>query len=131
MSRLPRTPVHFPRMKVRGRRNKRKLRERITTRFFVPHLAIAAATDLGGGVFDTTMRVARAEEATHSAEWSVTHDGFGRVVPNPPPPPPSPPAGQSFAMEFTMEPGAGADLWELLTGRAGLTASDVPAHNGA
>jgi len=115
MAQLPRTPVHFPRMKVRGRRNKRKLRERITTRFFVPHLAIDGATDLGGGVFDTTMRVTRAEEATHSAEWSVTHDGFGRVVPTPAPPPP-PPAPTSFTMEFTMEPGAGAELWELLTG---------------
>lgn len=117
MAQLPRTPVHFPRMKVRGRRNKRKLRERITTRVFVPHLAIASATDLGEGVFDTTMRVAREEEATHSAEWIVTRDGFGRTVPTPPPPP-APPAAPSFTMEFTMEPGAGAELWELLTGRA-------------
>lgn len=72
MSRTPRTPVHFPRMKVRGRRNKAKLHLRIT-QVFEARVRIEHADGYGATlVVDPN--------GTHIIRHSTTRDGYGRTV---------------------------------------------------
>lgn len=72
MSRTPRTPVHFPRMKVRGRRNKAKLHLRIT-QVFEARARIEHADRYGA-----TLVVDH--NGTHIIRQSTTRDGYGRTV---------------------------------------------------
>lgn len=44
MSTKPRTPLHFPRMKVRGKRNRAKAAYRLTAKMFLPNAQV-----VGGG----------------------------------------------------------------------------------
>lgn len=75
MAQTPRTPVHFPRMKVRGRRNKAKLVARHKRVLFIPHARVER--------FDTGFRlVILAMAELGSVAFTVTQvfDGFGRAL---------------------------------------------------
>ena len=73
MSRLARTPVNFPRMKVRGRRNRARSAERIWRRFV---LRVTPVQMLDGSVqFTVDSNGSHVIEAT-----TPTYDGWGRIV---------------------------------------------------
>ena len=115
----PRTPVYFPKMKVRGARNKRKSAARHqqfhTMRVNVEHVGV-----------DHVDFVASAE-GTHLISYKTAcYDGWGRIVPEPPPQPkprPKPkerpttvvPATQAFG-----NVGILTDSGELVPVKAGL-----------
>ena len=75
MAQMPRTPVHFPRMKVRGRRNKAKLAARHKRVLLIPH---ARVEQIGSGI----RLVALAMAELGSVAFTVTQvfDGFGRSM---------------------------------------------------
>ncbi len=131
MSKKPRTPVHYPQMRVRGHRNRAKLAARYTRREIL-HVVIDRTAPDGSIDF----HAAPPGEATHVL--AVDHDprdGYGRRAPRPAPPAPSkprttaPPArahrGVDFgavASKMTVEfrlptSAAGPSLFELITGR--------------
>lgn len=75
MAQIPRTPVHFPKMKVRGRRNKAKLAARHKHVVFVPH---ARVERVATGIRLVVLSMAE----LGSVAFTVTQvfDGFGRVL---------------------------------------------------
>lgn len=75
MAQMPRTPVHFPRMKVRGWRNKAKLAARHTYRTVIPY---ARPTPIADGV--TFVAITGPEPGAVRLEFTRTVDGFGRRV---------------------------------------------------
>ncbi|MDY0829082.1 hypothetical protein SK224_08065 [Microbacterium sp. BG28] len=79
MSTFPQTPVHFPRMKVRGKRNRAKLVPRVHVRQ-VLYGTIQAGFD--GARPGEVVFVAR-NPATHQVELVQWQDGYGRNVPGP------------------------------------------------
>ncbi len=117
MSRLPRTPVHFPRMKVRGRRNKAKLAARHRYIRFFPHVAMTVAEDRRTARFDV---IAGWRPGCQRLEITTVTDGYGRTIPSTPPHTvirPAPRPEPQFTMEFEVENRMSAETWDLLTGR--------------
>lgn len=128
MSKKPRTPVYFPKMRVRGRRNRAKLAARYTRREIL-HVVIDRTAADGSIEF----HAAPPGAATHVL--AVDHDprdGYGRPAPRPAPVKPSAPAptarahrGVDFAAsEFKMTaefrcttPAVAPGLIDLLMGR--------------
>ena len=118
MSTLPRTPVHFPRMRVRGSRNRLKLAARREHRTIIPY-AVPVVRGPGHYVLEA---VSGWQEGAVRVVHSVIRDGFGRVVPGtargcaervePPPPPPG-----SMTFGFTVDSPDPGGLFDLLTGR--------------
>lgn len=107
MSTLKRTPVNFPRMKVRGRRNKQKTAMRVTTLTVFPHAQLVSSD----GVYEFQILP---EGGTHYIESRTTVDGWGRKVseearyePKPKP---------TFSMELQMGPVDAAFLKGLYSG---------------
>lgn len=76
MSTLRRTPVNFPRMKVRGRRNKAKTAKRVTHLTMFPHTRLASSSD-GSYVFVVGSASSPPE---FRIESRTTVDGWGRRV---------------------------------------------------
>lgn len=77
MSSLPRTPVHFPRMKVRGRRNRAKSAARHETRVMMRvRVTQAHAAD---GTIQATFHLD--PNGTHAVMFTTgVRDGWGRRV---------------------------------------------------
>lgn len=118
MSTQPRTPVHFPRMRVRGPRNRRKLALRRERRTVIPY-AMLVARGPGNYVLEAVPEWrAGAVRVVHS----VTQDGYGRAVPGTfrgraeRADPPRPPVG-SMSFDFNVKGHAPSALFDLLTGR--------------
>lgn len=118
MTRTPRTPLHFPRMKVRGRRNKAKLAARHQRIIVMPH-ARAIPTPTGYRF----VALAGPEPGAVMLKSRTVVDGFGRVVrepaPTPAPPAPEPetsPLRTKFSLSVKVE-GDTSALWDLLAGR--------------
>ncbi|KJL45598.1 hypothetical protein [Microbacterium trichothecenolyticum] len=119
MSRRPRTPVYWPRMKVRGRRNRAKLAARYTTRQIVRVVFDGIDTVNGGARF----RAAPPGQATHMlAIDGPTRDGYGRIVKSAPAPrvqpKPKPTPERSWSMGFNLT-GDTSALRDLLFGKEG------------
>lgn len=119
MAQKPRTPVHFPRMKVRGRRNKAKLAERRVHRTVFPHVAMTQVSP-NKARFDV---IAEWQQGCQRLEIDNVTDGWGRDVPGALPrmvlrPAEAPRREPSFSMKFKLEGGAGDRLRELLFGEA-------------
>jgi hypothetical protein len=110
MSTLPRTPVHFPRMKVRGHRNKAKLAARIESRSVFPHATVTRTAD---GRYTVRAQAGPiAGVLMHRIEYSEWRDGYGRHVPAPrpkPKPKPKPQFSMSFSFKQTAEQRAALD----------------------
>lgn len=80
----PRTPLYFPKMKVRGRRNRRKSSLRIS-HFYTMR---ANVQHVGGDHVDFVA----SEQGSHLIEYKTpTYDGWGRVVADALPPKPKAP----------------------------------------
>jgi hypothetical protein len=116
MAQIPRTPVHFPRMKVRGRRNKAKLAARHVHVGRIPY-ARPIPTD-GGYQF---VAIDGPEPGAVSIDYRTVTDGFGRRIPERPRPKPAPikPAIlRSTSYSFTTKvEGDTSALWKMLTGQ--------------
>lgn len=115
MAQMPRTPVHFPRMKVRGRRNKAKLAARHTTLTVIPH-ARPERTATG---YTLTALVSPEANAVR-LEFTTVVDGYGRRLKPlsvqsiaPVKPKPKPQFSVSFKAAHRMADG----IWDLLTVR--------------
>ena len=70
---MKRTPVNFPRMKVRGAKNKWKSASRYETVVILPHVQF---TDEGNGSY--TGKVA--SEGGHMVKMTTVKDGWGRSI---------------------------------------------------
>lgn len=115
MAQKARTPVHFPRMKVRGWRNKAKLAARHTNLTVIPY---ARPVRTATGYTFTALTAPEADAVR--LEFSAVFDGYGRrlkplsvqsiapVQPNPEP---------QFSVRFKVENRMGDGLWDLLAGR--------------
>lgn len=106
----PRTPVFFPKMKVRGARRKQMSAQRIrrhTELRVRPVLLVDGSMDLMVDPF-----------GTHFAKITLpTLDGWGRTVVEPPKPKPRPDRIGSYtaSLNFT---GVDPELFDLITGRS-------------
>lgn len=116
MAQKPRTPVHFPRMKVRGWRNKAKSAARRQYRTVYPHVRMTRTSPYDAR-FDV---IAAWEPGCHRLEVDQTTDGWGRAIGRPtmkithaPEPRPEP----AFSMKFEIANGMRDELWNMLTGR--------------
>lgn len=112
MSTIPRTPVHFPRMKVRGKRNKAKLAARHETWHVIANAAVGRNPD---GTYSLCARPAVGHILGHRVEFSETRDGYGRLVKRRPEPKPKP-KPPAFSMSLTFDQPIAEDLWSILTG---------------
>lgn len=79
MAQKPRTPVHFPRMKIRGRRNKAKATQRFRRDVILPNALVSY--DPAGHL---TLTPASGEPVIgmFTVRTSSYVDGFGRPVPH-------------------------------------------------
>lgn len=118
MAQTPRTSVHFPRMKVRGRRNKAKLTAR---HVHVERIPYARPVPIEGGY--QFVVITEPEPGAVSINYRAVVDGFGRVVreqaPTPAAPAPEPetsPSRTKFSFSAKVE-GDTSALWDLLAGR--------------
>lgn len=113
-SQTPRTPVYFPRMKVRGKRNRAKLAARYSHRTVLPAMTVVGFDPATGAVtFATTPPAGR---ATHALVLNgPTRDGYGRVIPRPAAPPVKRPDKPSWSLDFTVKQ-TDPDLVRLLFG---------------
>lgn len=110
MSTRPRTPVHFPKMKVRGARNKAKSAARY-------RYASTARVRIGSQDASGTTLILD-PNGTHVVSGdSGIQDGWGRLIAPPTPPVMEAKPRPAFSMSFQMEPGA-ADLLAALYGEA-------------
>ncbi|MCJ1709275.1 hypothetical protein [Microbacterium sp. VKM Ac-2923] len=126
MSTVSRNVVFWPRMRVRGRRNRAKLAARYTDRV-VQYAVVGNACPESGRVEFITVP---AERATHRLVHSQTRDGFGRIVPTPKPATkstPKPPLSAfpmprrreiSMNLNVAMDPDAARDIFDSILGRA-------------
>ncbi len=73
MSRRPRTPVHFPRMKVRGSRNKAKLHARHVT-------ALELRVRVNQVDAHTVELIPDPILGTHLVTIRTVRDGYGRTI---------------------------------------------------
>lgn len=119
MAQTPRTPVHFPRMKVRGRRNKAKLAARHVHAGRIPY-ARPIQTDSGYSF----VAIDGPEPGAVSVHYRSVTDGFGRKVKERPTDEPTiiKPARigattWSFQTTFVADPSA-PSIRELLFGEA-------------
>jgi hypothetical protein len=117
--RRPRTPVHFPRMKVRGWRNKAKSAGRRRHRTVFPHVAVTIADDGHSARADV---IAEWQPGCQRLEIDSVIDGWGRPVPNERPHmvlrPAEPPTPEpTFSMQFKVENTMSNELWDMLFGR--------------
>lgn len=118
MAQKPRTPVHFPRMKVRGRRNRAKLAARHEHLLVIPH-ARAVPTATGYRFF----ALAGPEPGAVMLKSRTVVDGYGRTVRDPDPAPRKPdPAPESapFQTKFSFSAKVSGDtsaIADLLFGR--------------
>ncbi len=123
MSTTPRTPVHFPRMKVRGHRNRAKTAERHTTRMVFPNAVLTGIED-GAYTFAVTappLEQPAVKLPSYVIVSEETRDGWGRKVASRTafavdPPAPKPKPAFQMSMQFQCEPEASDRLRELLTG---------------
>ncbi len=76
MSRRPRTPVHFPRMRVRGARNRQKVALRRETKTVLPFARLIQSNPFS----IEFSALAAWEPGAYRLESSVFHDGYGRQV---------------------------------------------------
>lgn len=99
MAQKPRTPVHFPRMKVRGRRNKVKLAARHTHAMVMPLARVTRGQDAHTYTFTPITEV---ESGAVSIRSSVTVDGYGRQIDGVDSieSVPEPPSKTAFSMSF-------------------------------
>lgn len=112
MSRLARTPINFPRMKVRGRRNRARSAERHSQHYTIRANPLQT--------LDGSVQFMPDPFGSHVIEATTpTRDGWGRVVaPSPKPQPvtrPRSPWHFSTSMELS---GADPQLSDLITGKA-------------
>lgn len=119
MAQTPRTPVHFPRMKVRGRRNKAKLAVRRLYRTVFPHVALVVAPD---GYSARASVLSAWEPGCQRLEIDTITDGWGRPVPGATPqsvirPAERPRPEPTFSMQFKVENTMSDELWDMLFGR--------------
>lgn len=78
----PRTPVHWPRMKIRGARRKWKTSLR-TTQVFRMYAVLDTHTE-ASGLHSYTFKATRKETpGARLIETKHTQDGWGRSVPTP------------------------------------------------
>lgn len=108
MAQKPRTPVHFPRMKVRGRRNRAKLAARHEHVVVVPHARVVPT--LNGYRF---FALAGPEPGSVMLKSRTVVDGYGRTVrdPDPAPQPPEPESDRSsFRTKFSFSAKLSGDL---------------------
>jgi hypothetical protein len=73
MSRLRRNPINFPKMKLRGRRNKARAAARFE---HIMRLRVLPAVVEGG----QSVTFVASAEGTHMIETRYAFDGFGRRV---------------------------------------------------
>lgn len=111
-----RTPLHFPRMKVRGRRNRAKLAARIVTAGRIPY---ARAVRIGGGY--EFVALSGPEPDAVSVHYRTVTDGFGRRLAERPTDAPAliEPAricATSWSTSFTVKDDS-RSIWDLLFGR--------------
>ncbi|RBO73493.1 hypothetical protein [Microbacterium sp. H6] len=117
MAQKPRTPVHFPRMKVRGRRNRAKLTERRRYVTVFPHAAMTVSDDRRIARFDV---IAGWRPGCQRIEITTIKDGYGRAVPGIPPHTvvrPAPRPEPQYKVEFEIENRMSAETWDMLFGR--------------
>lgn len=119
MAQKPRTPVHFPRMKVRGRRNKAKLAERRVHRTVFPHVAMTQVSP-NKARFDV---IAEWQPGCQRLEIDNVTDGWGRDISGTLPrmvlrPAEAPRREPSFSIKFQLENTMSDDLRDLLFGEA-------------
>lgn len=115
MAQKPRTPVHFPRMKVRGRRNRAKLAMRRKHRTVLPHVTMVRVS-ANKTRFDA---IAKWEPGCFRLEIDRVTDGWGRAIEREriylsPAPRPAP----TFSMQFKLENPMSDELRALLYGEA-------------
>ncbi len=99
MAHIPRTPVHFPRMKVRGRRNKAKLAARHTTLTVVPH---ARPERIATGYRFTALT--SPEPGALRLEFKTVTDGYGRRVGVPQMQSIAPPKPTTYSLQMSFKP---------------------------
>lgn len=117
MAQKPRTPVHFPRMKVRGHRNRAKSAARHKHRTLIPH---ATMTQTAPGSYQFAA-IAGWEPGCWRIQIDRIADGWGRQIGRPQTrvePAPEPRPDPSFSMQFKVENRMSDDLWEKLFGEA-------------
>ena len=111
MAQTPRTPVHFPRMKVRGHRNKAKLTARHEHIMVIPH-ARAVPTPTGYRF----IVLSGPEPGAVMLKSRTVVDGFGRMVRDPDPAPPKPepePESAPFRTKFSFSTTVSGDMSAL------------------
>ena len=79
MSKKPRTPVHYPQMRVRGRRNRAKLAARRATVAVIPMMRLCQSSPHEIGLVAVTTW----EPGTYRLEHKTVRDGYGRVIGTP------------------------------------------------
>lgn len=77
MAQIPRTPVHFPRMKVRGRRNKAKAAARIRRETLIPNVIAYLKPD---GTVSMHPALGRPQVGLMTVTTVTYVDGLGRNV---------------------------------------------------
>ena len=112
-----RTPVHFPRMKVRGHRNRAKLAARIVTAGCIPY-ARPVRTSTG---YEFVV-LGGPEPGAVSVRYRKVTDGFGRRLAERPTDPPAliEPArvgATSWSFSTKLAGGDASALWNLLVGK--------------
>ena len=116
MAQTPRTPVHFPRMKVRGHRNKAKLAARHRQLIVIPY---ARPVHIPSGIRYEALTAS--EPGAMELRFSTVTDGFGRTAGSPHldklewAEPPKPKPTYSFSTTFKVE-GDSTRLIDMLTG---------------
>lgn len=115
MAQRPRTPVHWPRMKVRGRRNRAKTAARHRFRTVLPHTTMTQVSP-NKARFDV---IAEWEPGCFRIDVDRVADGWGReverqsirVLPAPEPRP-----EPTFSIQFAVENTMGDKLRSMLFG---------------
>lgn len=129
MAQIPRTPVHWPRMKIRGRRNKAKAAQRIRREMLMPNVIAHFNPD---GTVGIQPSLGRPQVGLMTVKTIAYVDGFGRPAPHvglheyhlapvkpvqPARPEPAPGFGKlSFSTSFTVESDT-SGLLDVLMGR--------------
>lgn len=115
MAQTPRTPVHWPRMKVRGRRNKEKTAARHRFRTVLPHATMTQESP-NKARFDA---IVEWQPGCFRIEIDRVSDGWGREV-EPQRiralPAPEPRPEPTFSMQFKVENRMSDEIWSKLFG---------------
>ena len=82
MSTKPRTPVHWPKMKVRGGLRKWLSAQRVQSVVWMPHarLTVTGPVEPGQKIGYTFTAASESQPGTHAIKLTMWRDGWGRPV---------------------------------------------------